>query len=116
MIKDIVDKQLEGFNEKNIEKISECYSDDIQGYMLDTGDVLNKGKEQLLDAMKQGFESKPVARTEILNQIVQKDLVVNHEVIYNYVEGKIVRVVTLYEVKDNKITRVWFTNRTVTDD
>ena len=116
MIKEVVDKQLKAFNEKNLDKFAECYADAIEGYTLDTGEVLNTGKKQLLEAMKQGFESKPDSYTEVLNQIVQKELVVNHELIRNYVEGKIVRVVTLYEVKDGKITRVWFTNRTLTDD
>ena len=116
MNSDIVDKQLNAFNEKDIDKFLECYSDEIHVSILETGDVLTTGMDQLKKSMEQSFKSKPKSETLLIERIKQKDLVINLEKILNYIEGKVVNVVSIYEVKDKKITRLWFSNRTVVDE
>ena len=111
----LIDIQLDAFNKKDINRFLACYHDESQAFMLDTGEVLTTGKEELQKAMVQSFRDKPDAVTSVMETIVQKDMVVNLEKIENYIEGKVIKVLTLYEVKDNLITRVWFSNRTITE-
>ena len=116
MNSDIVDKQVKAFNDKDIETFMSCYSEDIHVSMLETGDVLTEGMEQLRKSMEDSFKAKPKSETLLIERIKQKDLVINLEKILNYVEGKVVNVVSIYEVKEGKISRLWFSNRTIEDE
>ena len=115
MNSEIVDIQIKAFNDKNLSTFLNCYSDEIVVSMLETGDILTSGKEELRKAMQASFETKPKATTVVMERILQKDLVINLEKILHYLENKIVKVVSVYEVKEDKITRLWFSNRTISE-
>ncbi|MHA2363206.1 MAG: nuclear transport factor 2 family protein [Candidatus Hodarchaeales archaeon] len=108
-----VDKQLRFYNERNLEAFVECYSDDIEVFMLESNDIITKGKEQLRKSMKDSFESKPDAKTLVISRSYQNNLIIDLEKITGYVEGKVITVVAIYQVLDNKITKLWFGGRLV---
>jgi hypothetical protein len=108
-----VDKQLEAFDEKDLEAFLECYSDDIKAYMLESNELMSDGKDQLKKSMEESFKSKPNAKTIVAERITQNNLVIDLEEIIDYIEGKIVKSVAIYEIKDEKISKIWFGGRTL---
>lgn len=109
----IVDRQLQAFNDKDLDAFLDCYSDDVICRMLESEKILTEGKEQLKDTMKSSFESKLDAKSILISRINHNDLVIDHEKLENYLEGKVIKTVAIYEVKDGKISNLWSTNRTI---
>ena len=107
----IVDKQLHAYNTRDIETFLDCYSDDIQVIMLESNDLLTNGKGQLKKTMQESFKSNSNSITEILSRIYQKNLVIDQEKLTGHIEGKIVTTIAIYQVIDNKITKLWFGGR-----
>ncbi|MHA1989474.1 MAG: nuclear transport factor 2 family protein [Candidatus Hodarchaeales archaeon] len=108
-----VDKQLDAFDKKDLKTFLECYSEDIQAYMLEANELITDGKDQLKISMEESFKSKPKAKTIVVERITQNNLVIDLEEISGYIEGKIVKSVAIYEIKDEKITKIWFGGRTI---
>jgi hypothetical protein len=109
----IVETQIEAYNNQDIETFLNCYSDEIKVFMLDSNQILTDGKAQLSTTMKQAFSTNVNSKSEILTQIQQGDLIVNHERISNHITGKMVKTISIYQVKDEKITQLWFGGRTI---
>lgn len=107
----IVVKQVESYNLKDLEKFLECYTEDIRVYMLQTGNEVTNGKEQLSNIMKQSFESDPEAKTEIVDSMTQGNLVIQIEKVSNH-GGKTIQTISIYEIRDEKISQLWFGGRT----
>lgn len=112
---DLIDRQIEAYNKRDIEEFIACYSDDIQVFMLESNKQLTDGKEQLKVVMKASFESKPNAETLVESRINQNNLVIDIEAILGHDDGKIIRTVAIYEIKDDKITKLWFGGRSIED-
>jgi hypothetical protein len=108
-----VDKQLEAFNRKDLKAFLDCYSEDTKAFMLEANENINDGKDQLKNTMEKSFKSKPNAKTTVIERITQNDLVIDLEEVIDYIEGKIVKSVAIYEIKGGKITKIWFGGRTV---
>jgi hypothetical protein len=108
-----VDKQLEAFNSKDIDAFLECYSDGIQAYMLESNELINNDKDQLKKTMNESFKTKPKAKTTVIERITQNNLIIDLEKIDDYVEGKTIKSIAIYEVKDGAITKIWFGGRTL---
>ena len=109
----IITNQIQAYNDKNIKKFMSCYNDEIKVYMLDSGKILTDGKEQLKETMQHAFVNNPNSKTEIITQIIQGDLVVNQEWISDHLPGKIVKSISIYQVRNEKISKLWFGGRTV---
>ncbi len=112
---DLIDKQIKAYNEQNLDEFINCYSDDIQVFMLETNQKLTDGVEQLKETMKSSFEANPNAETLVESRIIQKNLVVDVETVLGHVEDKIIRAIAIYEITDNKISKLWFGGRTLED-
>lgn len=109
----IVAIQIEAYNSRNLEKFLECYSDDVQVYMLHNNQLLTDGIEKLSEVMKADFENNPDANSSIISSISQGNLVVLHEEITGHIENKTISNISIYEIKDSKISKLWFGGRTV---
>ena len=108
-----VDQQLDAYNNRDLVTFLACYSDDIEVYMLESGQQLTDGKAQLSDSMKTSFESNPHAKTALVTRINQGNLIIDQEKITGYIEGKTITSIAIYEVQDDKITKLWFGGRSV---
>lgn len=109
----IVDDQIEAYNSQDIEKFLNCYADDVQVYMLEQGKMITNGKEQLGNIMTGAFKATPNSKTTVISKIKQNNLIVNHERIVGHVEGKAVLTVSIYEITNNKISKLWFGGRSI---
>ena len=108
-----VDQQLDAYNNRDLAAFLACYSDDIQVFMLESGQQLTDGKAQLTQTMKTSFESNPNAQTLLVTRINQGNLIIDLEKITGYTEGKTITTIAIYEVQDDKITKLWFGGRSM---
>ncbi|MCE7735547.1 MAG: steroid delta-isomerase [Candidatus Heimdallarchaeota archaeon] len=109
----IVDDQIEAYNSQDIENFLNCYSDDVQVYMLEQGKMITDGKGQLRTAMTSAFEAMPNSRTELISRITQGKLIVDHEKITGHEADKAILSIAIYEINDNKISKLWFGGRSI---
>lgn len=105
--------QIEAYNSRNLEKFLECYTDDVQVYMLQNNQLLTDGLEKLSEVMKADFEKNPNANSTITSYISQGNLIVQHEEITGHMKDKTISSVSIYEITDGKISKLWFGGRTI---
>ena len=83
--------------------------------MLQTGQMITDGKEQLHNIMKESFEKDKNSKTTVLSKIVQGNLIINQEEIIGHMKDKIVRTISIYEIENGFIQKLWFGGRTTID-
>ena len=107
----IVDKQLEAFNKQDLTTFLTCYADDIQVFHLESNNMITSGITQLEDVMKKSFSSNKTSHTAVVSRMYQNNLIINQEKITGHVEGKTITTISIYELKNDKISKVWFGGR-----
>jgi imidazolonepropionase-like amidohydrolase len=103
---ELADQQLLAYNAHNLEAFLAPYADSVEIYELETNKLQVKGKE----AMRKQYGFLNTAKTlycKLLNRIVQGNIVIDHEEIW-VDEGRRFYGVAIYEIKGDKIVRVWF--------
>lgn len=109
----VVDEQKDAYNNQDIQKFLSCYTEDIQVYMLEQGKMITEGKEQLRAAMTSAFEATPDSRTMLISRMEQNNLIVDHEKITGHETGKAIYTIAIYEITNNKISKLWFGGRSI---
>ncbi len=103
---ELADQQLLAYNAHNLEAFLEPYSDDVEIFFLGSSIPNVKGKVAM--RKEYSFLSKDeMLHCKLLNRVVQGNYVIDHEEITTR-QGKFYGV-AIYEVKNGKIARVWFT-------
>jgi hypothetical protein len=103
---ELADQQLVAYNAHNLEAFLVPYSEDVEIYDLETNKLQVKGKE----AMRKRYSFLNNIKTlycNLLNRIVQGNIVIDHEEIWAE-GGQKFYGVAIYEIKNDKIVRVWF--------
>ncbi|MDQ3278086.1 MAG: amidohydrolase family protein [Bacteroidota bacterium] len=103
---ELADQQLVAYNAHNLEAFLQPYADSVEIYNLQTNKLQVKGKE----AMRKQYSFLNTVKTlycNLLNRIVQGNIVVDHEEIWGE-GGRRRYAVAIYEIKGDKIIRVWF--------
>src|SRR5215211_2216563 len=102
---ELADQQLAAYNAHNLEAFVAPYAENIEIYDLGTNKLQTKGKE----AMRKRYaflSTVEVLHCNLPNRIVNGNFVIDHEEIIGK-RGKIYGV-AIYQVKDGKISKVWF--------
>jgi imidazolonepropionase-like amidohydrolase len=103
---ELADQQLVAYNAHNLEAFLAPYAEDIEIYDLSTNKLQAKGKE----AMRKRYNFLTTVKTlycNLVNRIVEGNFVIDHEEIWGE-GGRKFYGVAIYEVKGNKIVKVWF--------
>lgn len=101
----IVQEQVEAYNNKDIDAFLATYSDDIEIYNFPN--TLNmKGKVEMREVYEDMFKRINVLHCEIKKRIIINDKVIDHEFVK--FDENFSSVVAIYEVKNNKIIKVTF--------
>ncbi len=104
---DIVQKQLDYYNNHDLEGFMSTYHDDVEVRNLIDNSLIFSGKKLMIDRYRQRFEVDKVHAT-LVNRIVIGSKVIDHEHVTGIEVGKIVKAVAIYEVEDKLIKKVWF--------
>ena len=102
----VVQRQLEAYNARDLERFAATYADDITIYRLPALQPAITSMAQLREAYTQRFAS-PNLHAEILSRIVMGNKVIDHERVVGIREQPL-EAVAVYEVVNGLIKTVWF--------
>jgi hypothetical protein len=103
---EVVQRQLEAYNARDLERFAATYSDSITIYRLPALEPAIVGQAKLREVYTARF-SAPNLHAEILSRMVLGNKVIDHERVRGIKETPI-EAVAAYEVEDGLIARVWF--------
>ena len=101
----IVQKQLDAYNARDIEAFLATYTDDAELFMF-PATPLSKGKEAMRQTYNPMFQNAPDLFCEIKNRTVLGNKVIDEE--YVRFNGQFLSAIAIYEVENNKISKVTF--------
>ena len=102
---DVVNRQLDAYNARDIDKFVATYSEDIEIYNS-KGEMTMKGHEQLRKRYDSMFKNTPNLHCRIVNRIKINNKVIDNENVN--MNERVVEAVAIYEVVDGKIKKVTF--------
>ena len=106
----IVQRQLEAYNRRDLESFLSFYADDarIVGY---PDQVLAQGKDAMRELYRKVFEPASQLNASIQNRIAQDRFVIDQERVTGLADGQTLDAVAIYEVKEGRIVRVTLLRR-----
>ncbi|HSE12548.1 MAG TPA: nuclear transport factor 2 family protein [Rudaea sp.] len=102
----VVERQLDAYNARNLERFLAEYGDDIRVYRPPAVEPALAGKTAFGDFYATQRFNHPGLHAEVLNRMVLGNKVIDHERISGVGE-KPSEVVIVYEVVDDRIRRTW---------
>lgn len=103
----IVQENLDFYNDRNIEGFMSSFSKDIKVYNLGDPKPSMNGLEEVRKIYTNLFEKSPKLHSNILKRIVFGNRVIDHESITGRNgNSDILELVLIYEVKDQKINKI----------
>lgn len=103
----LVQEQVDGYNARNVDAFLKPYAEDIELYMF-PNQLISKGKEAMRKDYARMFKDLPELHCEIKNRIVNGNFVIDQESISGMRKGEKVVASAIYEIKDGKISKVYF--------
>lgn len=107
MDKTVVQRQLQAYNDKNIDLFMACYSEDVQIYDF-PHTLTMEGQAAMREHYQKLFHTYPNMIATVDKRIIHGKYIIDHEKITGRLEGSILEAVAMYEIKDNIIVKVWF--------
>jgi hypothetical protein len=101
----LAQKQLIGYNARDIDAFLEPYADDIEIYTF-PNTLRSKGKDEMRKSYEAYFQKTPNLHCELKNRIIQGNTVIDKEYITG--TGKPFEAIAIYQIENNKIKRVYF--------
>ena len=104
---EIVQRQLEAYNARDLAAFVAMYADDIRIYRMPATEPAISGKAALSEFYAGKRFNLPALHAELLGRIATGNKVVDHERIRGIAEG-LVEAVAVYQVGAAQIEQVWF--------
>lgn len=106
-IVELIDQQLEYYNQHDLEGFCSTYHTDVEIYNLTDNSLILKGMEALKSRYKERFQASDL-HAVITNRIVIGNKVIDHEEVTGILKDQIVKAVAIYEVDGSLIKKVSF--------
>lgn len=103
----LVQQQVNGYNARNIDAFMEPYAEDVELYIFPSK-LISKGKEAMRKIYVNLFSTTPDLHCEITQRIVNDRYIVDKENITGQRPGIQTEATAIYEIKDDKISKVYF--------
>ena len=103
---DVVQKQLEAYNARDLEAFAATYADDVRIFRMPAVEPAVVGKAQLREVYRQRFAS-PDLHADIVTRIVLGNKVIDQERVVGIREQP-VEALAIYQVEGDLINTVWF--------
>lgn len=104
---ELVQRQLDAYNNQDIELFLDCYADDAQLSGLN-GDVTHAGIDAIRVRHAALFSEFPQNRATLVNRIDLGTTVIDHEAVERAPGSDRFDVAAIYSIRDGKIARVDF--------
>ena len=106
-VEQIVQSNLEAYNNRELEKFMSWFSEDIELYSFSEMKLVASGKPAIEKLYKELFEASPNLHSTILKRIVFDNKVIDHEsIVGRKGASDVLEIVMIYEVKDGKIFKM----------
>lgn len=103
----IVQQNLDYYNNRDIEGFMRCFSEDIAIYSFTDHTLTAKGLDEVRKLYTALFESSPTLHSTIVKRIVFDNKVIDHEsIVGRKGSSDILELVLIYEVKNDKIYKI----------
>ena len=102
-----VQRQLEAYNARDLERFVAEYTDDIQVFRPPASEPVLSGKQTFAAHYAKNRFTLPSLHAEVINRMVAGNTVVDHERIVGLGEG-VVEAIAVYQVVEERIRAVWF--------
>ena len=104
---DPVQRQLDAYNAHDLERFVAEYVDDIQVFRPPATEPVLSGKAAFAEHYAKNRFNLPSLRAELLNRMVSRTTVVDHERITG-LDGGPIEAIAVYQVSEGRIRAVWF--------
>lgn len=105
--KDLAQRQLNGYNARDIEAFLEPYADDVEIYTF-PNQLMMKGKDLMRTSYALMFKNTPNLHCELQNRIIQGNVVIDEERVQ--FGERIIEATAIYHIEKGKIQKVYFIN------
>jgi hypothetical protein len=105
----LAQRQLNGYNARNLEAFLEPYSDSVELYNF-PNERFAKGKEAMRQIYGEMFQRTPDLHCELVHRMVLGKTVIDQERVTGFGE-RVVEAIAIYEVEEAKIARVYFVRK-----
>ncbi|WP_462252022.1 nuclear transport factor 2 family protein [Ekhidna sp.] len=103
---EIVQKQLDFYNNRNIEGFMSLFANDAMLVNQTDGKVLAEGKEAVREIYTNLFEKSPNLKSVLKNRMVLGNTVIDHENITGRMgNSEAIELIVIYEIRAEKIFR-----------
>ncbi len=102
---DLVQRQLNAYNLRNIDAFLEPYADDIEIYMF-PDKLQAKGKEAMRQGYESMFQNTPNLHCELVNRMVKGNTVIDYERVQ--FGDETVEAIAIYHIENGKIKKVYY--------
>jgi len=104
---ELAKKQLECYNNHDLEGFLSAYHDDTKIYNVSDGALIMEGKEAMRQRYGELFKNKKV-HAKLVNRMVFGNKAIDHESVTRGDGNPPTEVAAIYEVEDGLIKTVWF--------
>ena len=102
-------RQVDAYNDKDIDAFLDCYSDDIELTYQHSGEVFCKGKVEMRAIYGSMFNRCPDLLCIIVKRIACGEFAIDEELVNGQVNGKTIHATAIYHVNQNGlIDKAWF--------
>jgi hypothetical protein len=105
--KEVVLKQIEEYNNQNIEKCLNCCSPDIEVFLLPNNESLFKGRSILESHLKESFGTDEFEKVDVLEIISLGDYITTIEKKTKVGSGETRTLLFTYYVESSVIKTIW---------
>ena len=103
----IVQSNLEAYNNRDLEKFMSWFSEDVELYSFSEMKLVASGKPAIEKLYKELFAASPNLHSTILKRIVFENKVIDHEsIVGRKGASDVLELVMIYEVKEGKIFKM----------
>ena len=104
---DFAQRQLDAYNDRDLERFVAQYTDDIEVYRLPSAEAVLVGKAAFAEHYRTQRFNLPNLHAELRNRMVFGNKVIDHERVIGL--GDVAQeVAAIYEVNPQGICKVWF--------
>lgn len=106
----LAEHQLQGYNERNVTKFLEAYSDSVKVYMF-PDKLMYKGKDKMKSGYEGMFSSTPDLHCTLKSRMVLGNTVIDEERVVFNKSKPVVEAIAIYKIAAGKIQEVYFISK-----
>ena len=103
----VVQRHVEAYNAQDLNTLFGTLGLDVKLWLF-PDKVTASGKSDCAQALRAAFTASPSLRMEVTERMVAGSRVIDHVWLKGRSDGRILRGVQIYEVRDGAITGIWF--------